>query len=362
MRRTFSGKTFLGIIVLLFLGLCGYAGNADAGPDTGEVSKKARLVKVSKINASPPRGNIEYVGVLTANRKVRVASENGGTIEQLFFDKGDNVKQGQVLAEISTSSIQLEVRMGNAALEEAKAASPEAENNYKRIKDLYKIRAVSDSKFDSAKRSAEMSRANVQKAEAALALAEDRLRKSRLRSPCSGIIAFREVEEGEVIPPGTTITQVIDLRRLKIKASVNEKDIRLLKKNREFAFTVDAIPDETFSCQLSFLSPTADPVTRSFPVEFLVRSYDQHMADGMTARVKLPVSKEKKSIKVPSAWLSEENGKIGVYVVRDGKAIFRQVTLGAYYDQRVEVLFGLNDDELVITTPAGLNSGDPVKY
>ena len=197
-----------------------------------------------------------------------------------------------------------------------------------------------------------------------MAVAKDRLRKSRLLAPCSGIIAFREVEEGEVlvIPPITVITQVVDLERLKIKVSIGERDIRVLEKRKRFSFTVDAIPGETFSCRLSFRSPAANPVTRSFPVELLVEKRDPRMADGMTARVKFPLVDEKKTIKVPSAWLSEENGRIGLYVVNEGKALFREVKLGTYYDQRVEILSGVNDNEEVINNPAGLKSGDSVEY
>ncbi|MBW2344330.1 MAG: hypothetical protein JRF53_10040, partial [Deltaproteobacteria bacterium] len=133
-------------------------------------------------------------------------------------------------------------------------------------------------------------------------------------------------------------------------------------EQKVFEFTVDAFPHESFSCRLFFLSPTADPATRSFPVEFMVEKPDERMADGMTVRVRLPFVDKRKKAKVPSAWLSEENGKIGLFVVRDGKALFIEVTLGTYYDQRVEILSGLDDQELVITNPTGLKSGDPVKY
>ena len=93
----------------------------------------------------------------------------------------------------------------------------------------------------------------------------------------------------------------------------------------------------------------------------MVDKADPRMADGMTVRVKFPIVGGKKSIKVPSAWLSEEEGKMGLYVVKDGKALFKKVTLGAYYDNRVEILTGLGDKDLVITNPAGLKSGDSVE-
>ncbi len=351
-------------VALLVTGLWACAVQAETSGDSKKEAEKRKRVKVSRVKALPPRGSVEYVGVLSAFRKANVASETGGTIERLYFEKGDKVRKGQLLAEISTTSVRLHVRMTNATLGEAKAALVEAENNYKRIKNLHEIRAVSSSEFDSAKRSVDMANANVEKAEASLAVAKDRLRKSRIVAPCDGIIALREVEEGEVLvtPPLTIITQVVDLARLKIKVSLGEKDIRVLEKGRRFSFTVDAIPGETFSCRLSFQSPAANTATRSFPIELEVENRDPRMADGMTARVRFPIVDEKKAIKVPSAWLSEEDGTMGLYVVKEGKALFRQVKLGAYYDQRVEILSGLGDEEQVITNPAGLKSGDPVEY
>jgi membrane fusion protein (multidrug efflux system) len=86
------------------------------------------------------------------------------------------------------------------------------------------------------------------------------------------------------------------------------------------------------------------------------------MADGMTVRVEFPIASPEKSIKIPSAWLSEESGQIGLFVVEDGKALFRRVTLGSYYEGSVEILSGLDDNELVITNPAGLKSRDSVQY
>lgn len=405
------------IIVVVGTALSAFYGCSDKGEinvDQGNRLEEVKLVKVCTVNASPPEGTIEYVGTLLAYRKVRIASETGGNIEALYFEKGDKVRKGQLLCEISTSSILLEVQKASASLEAAKsnlekiqkgsrpeeiliaksalreadAILLEAEHNFKRINDLHEFRSVSESAYDSAKRSLEMARAkmesakqqlsltrqgprvedrktaraNMEQARAALGMAEDHLRKSRLHAPCDGIIAFRDVEQGEFIPRGTTITKIVDLKRLKIQVSLSERDIHILEKHKLFEFTVDAMPQKTFSCRLSFVSPAADPATRSFPLELMVEAPDQGMADGMTVRIKFPVVENEGTLKVPSSWISEENGEIGVYVFRDGKAVFKKVTLGAYYDQRVAILSGLADKDLVITNPAGINSGDPVRY
>ncbi len=188
------------------------------------------------------------------------------------------------------------------------------------------------------------------------------MRKSQLHSPTGGIVAFRKVEEGEVVGPGTIITQIVDNSRMKVKLSLAEKDIPILVTDKRFPFTIDASPDEEFSSRLVFLSPTADPLTRAFPVELLVNEPDPRMADGMTARVKFFFANQKKSIKVPTAWLREEEGHLGLYVAEKGKAVFRKATLGAYYEQKVEILSGVSEGDLVITNPSGLKSGDAVSF
>ena len=375
--------------------------------------KRSPLVNVKVVQSHPPKGDIEYVGVLEAFLKVRISNEIGGTIEKLNFEKGERVEKGALLAEIGSSSMRLqiqeamaardaaksnlrkmvkgsrpqEIEIATASVQEAQAALSEAEKNFKRIERLHEIRAVSNSDYDAAQRqmstaNARMdsarqrldlakkgpriedvnaTRAQLAQAEAALALMEDRLKKSIIRAPISGTIAYRDVEEGEVIPPGTPITSIINLDRLKIKISLNERDLQILSHKKDFAFTVDAIPEERFFAKVSFLSPTAESGTRFFPMELVVENPDPRMADGMTARIKFPILGKQKSIKIPASWLAEQNGKVGLLVVQNGKAVFKPVRLGSYYDNRVEILSGLEKREQVVTNPSGLRDGDPVE-
>jgi len=114
--------------------------------------------------------------------------------------------------------------------------------------------------------------------------------------------------------------------------------------------------------RLTFVSPTADPVTRSFPLELSVKEIDRRMADGMTVRVIFPLVDQRRSLKVHSSWLTEKNDQMGLFRVKEGKAEFTKVELGSYYEQKVEILSGLEEGDLVITTPAGLKDGDLVSH
>jgi multidrug efflux pump subunit AcrA (membrane-fusion protein) len=413
-RKMLAGKVAMLVLVCSFFTFLACGKKGDGGPEADNPSPNIKLVKIMPVKAETLQGSVEYVGTLSANLKVNVATEMGGTIEKISFERGDRVKKGQVLAEVSTGSIRIEVqqaeaargvaesnlekmekgsrpeeiRIAMAAVEQAEASVSEAENNFQRINDLYGYQAVSNSKYDSAKRGVETARANLEsakqqfelvkqgpriedkgaararfeQAQAALAMAKDRLEKSVLRSPCNGIIAFRHVEEREVIGPGIIITQVVDMGKMKIGLSIGERYLPILDRQKQFPFTVDAITEEAFTCRLNFVSPTADPVTRSFPLELSVDKPDTRMADGMTVRVKFPLIDQKKSIKIPSAWLSEQEGQMGLFVVNDGKALFKKITLGSYYAHKVEILSGLNENDQVITNPAGLKTGDAVKH
>jgi len=406
-------KTGFFLTLALLSCLYGCGEEANTGVDKKSDGPKEKWVRVSPVEASAPEGNMEYVGVMTAHRKVKISAELGGLIERLSFEKGDRVREGMLLAEIGAGSARLQVKeakaavaaarsgldkmekgsrpqeihIASSAVSAAEAALFEAEKNHQRIKSLYDIRAVSNSSYDAAERELTTARANMEsakqqlvlalegpriedieaaraalaQAEATLAMAEDRLAKSMIRAPCDGIIAFREVEQGEVILPGTPITEIVELGRMKIKLALSENDVHLIKDRTQFLFTVDAIPRKEFSCRVFFLSPTADTSTRAFPLELVVDNPDPNMADGMTARVKFPAAVGKKTFKIPSAWLSEQEGKMGVYIFKNGKALFKEVTLGAYYENRVEILKGLENRDLIITNPAGLKSGEAVE-
>ncbi len=404
---------FLLLTVLLFL-VSGCGDEPVASKESPQVQKEAkgkkgRKVTVRSVETVPPRGDIEYVGELQAYLKVRISNEIGGMIEKLDFEKGERVRKGDLLAEIGSTSLRLQIQEATAArnaaksnlnklekgsrpqeieiataeVQEAAAALSEARKNFERIDRLLEIRAVSNSAYDAAERQmstakARMAsakqrlelakkgprdedinaaRAQLGQAEAALALAQDRYGKSIIRAPIVGTIANRDVEVGEVIPAGTHITSIIGLDRLKLKFSLNERDLQILSGKKNFDFTVDAIPDKTFSARVTFVSPTAERGTRFFPVEMEVENPDPRMADGMTARTKFPIISKRKSIKIPASWLAEQNGQVGLYVVDQGKALFKPVHLGSYYDNRVEILSGLGKKEQVITNPAGLKDG-----
>ena len=403
-------KGLMLVVILVTAASCGDSG--EGGARAQQAGDGPASVHVQVIRAEPVQSRVEVLGTLHARLKVDVATELGGAVEAVHFDRGDPVARGQILAEVGTRSLELEVRQAEAAvavvasemekvetgsrpeeiriaqavLEQSLARLREAERHFQRIRDLYEKRAVSDSEHDTASRSLEAARADVASARENLALAEqgpraedrrtagaryaqaraaleiarDRLRKSRVRAPCDGIASFRRVEVGEVVPPGTVLTRIADMSSMKILASIGEQDRPLLEEGKLYRFSVDALNGASFSCLLVFVSPTGDTGTRSYPVELLVEDHDPRMADGMTARVVFPIQHPVMRIRVPSAWLTEQDGRMGLLVAEDDRLHFQPVELGDYYERFVEIRSGLKEGDRVVTTPAGLRHGDSV--
>jgi len=99
----FKNSCFSLILIFLVLSSYGCGDKAETGVPTETDPARVKMVRVSQVEPQAPRGSVEYVGVLLAFKKVNVASEIGGTIEKLLFEKGDLVKRGHLLAEVSTS-------------------------------------------------------------------------------------------------------------------------------------------------------------------------------------------------------------------------------------------------------------------
>lgn len=358
----------------------------------------------------------EYVGAVKAARKVKVSSEIGGIVERLFFEKGDRVSKGQVLAEIGTSKVKLEVHhaeaslkaaesmlekarkgsrpeeiaVAEAALREAEAALREAEDHFARIKELHLKSSVSRSEYDKAERLYEsaqarrgaaekqlelirkgprdedrrLAEAQAEQARAALALAMDRLSRSVIRSPIEGIVSHKAVEEGEVIivPPGAPVAQIVDLSSLKVEISVSEMDLALIKKGDRLPFTVDALPGRTYWGDVAFLSPSGEEAVRSYRVELIVGRPEEALADGMTARVRVQRLFRGPSVLIRPSAVAEKEGVLGVYVVEGDLAKFREIRIGGYRGDRLEVSSGLEEGDILVLNPSLVKEGMAVEF
>lgn len=289
-----------------------------------------------------------YVGYLVPNERVELRSEIEGVAESVRFDESDDVKRGQLLAEVSTA--QLRVRR-----DQAKADLALAESNFKRESTLHAQKLLPDSQM-------EQTRTRLDQARLALKLAQIELNKSRVRSPINGTVKTRGVDPGEFLNKGQLVAEVLDVSKVRALLNVPEREVRHITPGRPVTVTFEALPDLERTGAVRTIGLEADLKSRTFPVEVELDNADRRLRPGMLARASVALQHFRNQVLVPRyAILEREQGPV-VFVARDGIAEERPIKVGAGADGEVQVLSGLEPGEkLVVTGFQKLIPGEPIE-
>jgi HlyD family secretion protein len=165
---------------------------------------------------------------------------------------------GQPVARLEIDELVKIKNEAEAGLNASQAAAVKAEDDFRRIDNLFTSGAVTDQQRVSAKSGADAARANVEALKATLELAKTRLGFAQLTSPIEGFVLTKSAEAGEVVQSGTTIFTVADLRDIWLTAYVNEPDLGKVKLNQPVVIKTDSFPDKSYHGKISFISQEAE--------------------------------------------------------------------------------------------------------
>lgn len=324
---------------------------AASGPQTAAATPAAR--KVVSVEARPVvvdtvTDTIRAVGTLQPNESVVISPEIAGRIANLPFDEGEKIETGTPLVELDASILKAEV---------AKAQSDFtlAEANRSRAMTLAKQGTGTLRSRDEAVAAYEAARAN-------LALARARLEKATIAAPMSGVVGIRSVSTGAYVSAGDSIVQLVDIDPIKVDFRVPELAISNLRVGQTIRVTVDALPDASFEGQVYIIDPMVDANGRAVKLRARIPNPDGRLSPGLFARVEIVVDRREKSILIPESAIFSEGKDRFVYSLVDGRAVRTKVELGQRRPGQVEIVGGLDSDDVVIT--AGhqkLRDGDRVK-
>lgn len=175
-----------------------------------------------------------------------------------------------------------------------------------------------------------------------------------VESPISGILGKTLLDKGANILPsagitgGTPLAIVLNMDEMIVRLNVSEPDIPYFRKGLKAQIKVDAYPDEDFEGEISKVSEVVDPSTRTLPTEITIPNPDHRLKSGMFARIKIIASQHKDALVLLQDAVVQELGANYVFVVEDHTAKKKKVTLGIREDNRIEILDGLKEGDLVI--------------
>ena len=357
-RRPAATLVVLGVLALA-------AGAAAYFLSKGVLSaKKVDTVVASIVTEGQATTVLSATGYVEADVKADLSPKITSKVTALYVNEGDRVKKGQVLARLDRTDL-------DAQLADAKAAWANAAAELKRQEALRQAGLTSQSAVDAAVASEASTRAKVRYVEAQEDYAE-------IRAPFAGQVIAKRAHVGEAVSPygapgqgsasGGAIVTLVDFSSLYVGADVNEANLGRLNPKQPAEITLDAYPDHVYHGHLMQVIPTADRSKGTVKVKVAFENPDEKILPEMSARVnfteKPTKGVEKKThVMVPKSALVSRDGSPGVFVVQDGRALFRAVRPGAENEGQVEVSQGLQGGEKLVADAekTGVKNGDKVK-
>ncbi len=334
------------IMVAALIGGCKPPEKANASSASANSAKAALPVYTHTVQAAPLEEKITATGSVMAEESVTLTSEVAGLVTSINFEEGSEVAAGDLLFKTNDADLQAE-------LERSKAQIALARVQADRQKKLLGVQGASQEAYDVA-----LNELHVLEAETALL--DARLAKTRVLAPFAGRIGLRHISEGTYLTPGTPVATLQNLSTLKVEFSVSERHMDRLQIGREVQVTV-AGADQPFSAKVYAIEPRIDATTRTISLRARAANPDGRILPGAFATVTLPLRTIPDALLVPTAAIIPGLNQQTVYVIEDGKAAPRSVQTGIRLDRDIQIISGLADGDVVITSgQLQIRPGTPV--
>lgn len=303
---------------------------------TTVVEEQTVLTTVAEVKLTEVAQSVDFTTTLLPYKKTFITPQMALRIDEIKVDVGDHVKEGQLVATLDKNQYN-----------QSAAQLKNAEQNLKRMRSVYEAGGVSRSQIDELETSVSVLRETVSNLE----------RNISLRSPIDGVITGRYNEPGDLFTMGGNadggvgVLQVMQINRLKAIVALSEQYYPQVYKGMKVAVTAEVYPDRTFEGTVNIVYPAINASTHTFNVEVLVPNGKEILRPGMFARTEFNMG-NRQSLVVPDVAVQKQMGVNDryVYVIKNGVAERRVVTLGRQVGQMVEVLSGVEQGEMVATT------------
>jgi RND family efflux transporter MFP subunit len=325
----------------------------------------------------------EAMGTVRARTTSQITSRVMAYVREVRVRVGDHVSAGQRLVILDARDLDARRSQAESARTEAKSAAAEADNaiasaqanlelataTFKRMKDLYDKKSLSDQEFDEASTRLKLARSNLdmarsrrQQVSAKIAQAEDEVKSADIAAgyavitaPFAGLVTEKSVEPGNMAVPGVPLMTIEQGAGFRFEAVVEESNLAKVRRGQAVRVQLDSVPGE-LGGTVSEIVPAVDPAARSFVVKIDLPGSPQ-LRSGQFGRARFEFG-ARTVLAIPAAAAQERGQVQWVYTVDGGRARTRMITLGERAAGRAEVLSGLSEGErLVFPVEAGLRDG-----
>jgi membrane fusion protein (multidrug efflux system) len=334
-------KYIIGAIVIVLVGLIVFKLIAnkktlDAKQQPSRDTVVRIPVKVATAQEKVQEISLVKTGSLTPFKEAKALSSSGGTIQQLRFNLGDHVSQGQVLAVIDTRIQQLD-------LQKAESNAEKLKRDLQTYTELLAGQAATQEKVNEVKQ-------NYLDAANQVSQVRKQIADASIKAPTSGTISAKPVEQGVYANAGTEIATIVNLSQAKVQLNLTETEVYQVKQGQAVKITTDVYPGQVFNGKISFISPQADE-THNYQVEIMAENKEGSLLrSGTFVYADFSRKTTQSLLLIPREALTESVKDASVYVVENGIVHLKPIKTGIEAGAMIQVTSGLKAGEVVVTS------------
>ena len=376
MNRLLAFKPLtLGLIAASLLTLAGlglfatrtHAADSDKAPaaaaNTTTASKPALTVTVTQARSGTLPIKLAANGNVAAWQEAVIGAEsNGLRVQDLLVSVGESVKRGQVLATFAAESVQADVALARASLQEATANAAEATANGERARAVQNTGALSAQQISQYLTAEQTAKARVESAKAALDTQLLRLKHTQVLAPDAGVITVRTATVGSVVGAGTEMFRLIRQGRLEWRGEVTSAELGRITAGTSVQVTAPS--GAQVKGKVRMVSPTVDAQSRNGTVfvDLPASSMGASFKSGMFARGEFELGSSGAMIVVQTAVVVRDGFSYVYKVGQDNRVKQLKVQTGRRVGNQVEIIEGVKAEDRLVASGAGfLSEGDLVK-
>ncbi|WP_426668008.1 efflux RND transporter periplasmic adaptor subunit [Mucilaginibacter sp. McL0603] len=324
---------FPAIVSLFFLTSCKTKDKHSSGE-----TLLSRAVKTEIVHTDTITKEVSVSGNIEGNTTVKLGFMVGGKINYVSNKEGEHITQGQMIASLDPTNYS--IARGSADVQVSTAA-----DEFNRIKILHDRGSSSESDFSKVG-------FNLEQAKLQQRLQQKNLSDTRLYSPISGVLLKRQAEIGEIVGVGMPLFVLADIKKVKVLAYVPEGELHEVKIGQTSKINISSLGKE-FTGKVTEVGSAADATSRAFTIKIELENPGSLIRPGMIAEARIKTTEKKQVILLPAECIQQDLANQSYVFVVDktqNKVFKRRISLGDMFDNKIEIISGLNDSEVVVTS------------
>ena len=297
--------------------------------------EEAVNVKADTLHPEDAGADHSFSGAFEPYKETKLSAEIQGKINAMLVDAGSHVKKGQPLLQLDNSLLKLQLQSVEVQIKGLEADV----KRYTILTNADAVQGVLLEKAELGLKSARVQRNTLL----------EQISKTTITAPFDGIVTAKLTESGAFAAPGVPLLQITDISQLKFTVSVAEADLNLFNSDSSYDVVADAFPDIALAGKATLIGSRAN-VGGSFPVQFTVKNTPGlTIKAGMFGSVILSEAKGGKSMIIPASAIVGTSVHPQVYLVQNGKAVLKEITVSARIKNNAVVSAGLTEGDVMIT-------------